>query len=372
MRHVTAPEPRPEEPSARVHLRDLIAREGGSISFERFMREALYHPRFGYYARQVRTIGEGGDFSTSATLHEALGQAVAAWAARRRTELGWGSSWHLIELGGGGGQLADEVLRSLGWWARRGVRYHIVERSETLRREQQERLARRPGIVWHEDIEAALRAATGRALVISNEFVDAFPCVRLEWDGAGVWREVRVSWQRDSASFVECLDAWEMPPGATGGGGSAVLARNDTSAFATGQRVEWHREYLRWLTNWTPHWRQGALLTIDYGDELPALYHRRPAGTVRAYFQHQRVTGPEIYTRPGRQDLTADVNFTDLKRWGAALGLTETGYCDQAEFLRRWLPPGYLRRREHEPRLAFLLDGAGAGGAFKVLEQQRR
>ena len=371
MRDVTAPGDRPEEPSARVHLRDLIAREGGSISFERFMREALYHPRFGYYARQVRTVGAGGDFSTSATLHGALGKAVAAWAARRRAELGWRSPWHLVELGGGGGQLAEEVLRALGWWAGHGVRYHIVERSETLRREQRARLARWPRVAWHEDIEAALRAAAGRALVISNEFVDAFPCVRLEWDGVGAWREVRVGWRPDSASFAECLSNWETPPEAAGSG-SAVFARNDPAALAAGQRVEWHHEYLRWLQGWTPHWRQGALLTIDYGDELPALYYRRPAGTVRAYFRHQRLTGPEIYARPGRQDLTADANFTDLKRWGAALGLTETGYCDQAAFLRRWLPPGYLRRREHEPRLAFLLDGAGAGGVFKVLEQQRR
>ena len=371
MRHVTAPGPRPEETTARVQLRDLIAREGGSISFERFMQEALHHPRFGYYARQVRTVGAEGDFSTSATMHGALGKAVAAWAARRRTELGGRSPWHLVELGGGGGQLADEVWRSLGWWTRRSLSYHIVERSETLRREQRERLARWPRVAWHEDIEAALRAADGRALVISNEFVDAFPCVWLEWDGAA-WREVRVIWPPESGTLAERCEDWKLPDGGFPGLGSAVFAPDYTASLATGQRVEWHRAYLRWLQDWTPLWRSGCLLTIDYGDDLPALYHRRPAGTVRAYHRHRRITGPEIYARVGQQDLTADVNFTDLKHWGTALDLTEAGYCDQAEFLRRWLPPGYLRRCAHEPRLAFLLDGAGAGGAFKVLEQQRR
>ena len=371
MRDVTDPGPPSEESSARAALRVLIAEEGGSISFERFMREALYHPRFGYYARQVRTVGAGGDFSTSATMHGALGRAVAAWAARRRAELGWRSPWHLIELGGGGGQLADEVLRSLGWWVRRGVCYHIVERSETLRREQRARLARWAQLAWHEDIESALRAAAGRALVVSNEFVDAFPCVRLEWGGTA-WREVRVVWPPASGTPAERCEDWQFPDRGSLRSGSTVFAPDYTASLAPGQRVEWHRAYLRWLQDWTPLWHSGCLLTIDYGDELPALYHRRPAGTVRAYHRHRRITGPEIYARIGQQDLTADVNFTDLQQWGAALGLTHAGYCDQAEFLRRWLPPGDLRRCEHEPRLAFLLDGAGAGGAFKVLEQQRR
>ena len=371
MRHVTAGGPRSEDAAARAYLRDLIAGEGGSIPFDRYMREALYHPRFGYYARRVRTIGAGGDFSTSPTLHGALGRAVAAWAARRRTELGWRSSWHLVELGGGGGQLADAVLRALGWWARRGLRYHVVDRSETLGREQRERLARWPAVTWHLEIETALSAADGRALVVSNEFVDAFPCVRLAWDGVGGWREVRVGWQPESASAAERLGPWEPADESCRGMGSSVFASGDTVPPASGQRVEWHRDYLRWLQDWTPRWRQGCLLTIDYGDELPALYHRRPAGTVRAYHRHHRLTGPEIYARFGQQDLTADVNFTDLRNWGAALGLTHAGYCEQTDFLRRWLPPRYVRRHARDPRLAFLLDRQRAGGAFKVLEQRR-
>ena len=371
MRHVTPREPAAEEPIARAFLRDLIAREGGSISFERFMREALYHPRFGYYTRQVRTVGGNGDFSTSATLHGALGVAVAAWAARRRSGFGWRSPWHVIELGGGNGQLADRVLRSLGWWARRGVRYHVVERSETLRREQQTLLARWPAVFWHEDIAGALRAADGRALIVSNEFVDAFPCVRLERDGSGGWRELRVEWHPETGTFAECCRPWEPSTEETGDAASAVFAPEHAASLAPGQRVEWHREYLCWLRAWTPLWRAGCLLTIDYGDELPALYHRRPGGTLRAYHQHQRLAGPEIHARIGRQDLTADVNFTDLRNWGIVLGLSETSYCRQAEFLRRWLPPKYLRRHGRELRLAFLLDEAGAGGAFKVLEQRR-
>ena len=49
------------------------------------MQEALYHPQPRLLlAARSGTVGRTGDFSTSATLHGALGRAVAAWAASHR------------------------------------------------------------------------------------------------------------------------------------------------------------------------------------------------------------------------------------------------------------------------------------------------
>jgi SAM-dependent MidA family methyltransferase len=63
------------------------------------------------------------------------------------------------------------------------------------------------------------------------------------------------------------------------------------------------------------------MLTIDYGaNSAEEIYDRRPGGTMRAYHRQQRIEGGGIYARFGRQDLTSDVNFADLVRWGEALG----------------------------------------------------
>jgi SAM-dependent MidA family methyltransferase len=113
------------------------------------------------------------------------------------------------------------------------------------------------------------------------------------------------------------------------------------------------------------------MLTIDYGDTFPDLYHRRPGGTLRAYFHHQRLTGAEVYARAGQQDVTADVNFSDLRRWGEAQGLATIGYGTLASFLREHVP-ALTREARRDAVLARLLDPDGAGGAFKVLEQERR
>jgi SAM-dependent MidA family methyltransferase len=355
--------------SASDYLRTLAAEYGGAIPAERFMEEALYHPRFGYYARQVRSVGRGGDFSTSATMHPALGTAVAAWARRHRAEVRQRSGqWHLIELGGGTGELAESVLRALGWWPRRGLNYHLIEVSAGLRAEQQRRLQGWTNLRWHRDIEAALEAAAGQALIFSNEFADAFPCVQLRWDGTlKTWREARVGWEENSGEPVESFEPWA--PLSDCAKICSALDAAQAADLIDGQRIELPLSYRRWLERWTPLLRAGRMLTLDYGDRFPALYWRRPRGTLRAYCRHQRFEGLEVYRRFGQQDLTADVNFTDLEIWGARCGLAAAGFQTQRDFLRQWLPEPQLQRAPFDPALAYLLDEDGPGGAFKALEQ---
>jgi SAM-dependent MidA family methyltransferase len=344
-------------------LNALLVDAGGWVSFRGFMQAALYHPEHGYYMTGIREVGRRGDFSTAASLHSVLGEAIAGWAVARRRELLPRGRGHLIEVGGGSGQLAKAVLRALGVRGRFALRYHIVDLSEPLRRAQRAMLGGKT-VVWHDTIQAALAAAGGQALVFSNELVDAFPCHRLALRD-GRWREVGLRWAagrtveeegplEDARVLTEMCSA----PRALGGAGD-------------GQRCEVHLPYRDWLMGWLPGLRRGSVLTIDFGDTVEALYHRRRAGTVRAYFQHVTLEGAAVYGRFGRQDLTADVNFTDLQAWGEAAGLRTRGLSSQEEFIRRWTPD-LDRRAETEPALAYLTHPAGPGTAFKVLEQTRR
>lgn len=346
-------------------LRDRIDAAGGSMSFEEFMRWALYDPAHGYYARRVRTVGAKGDFSTAATLGPALAASVAAWAAHHRP----GGRWHLVELGPGSGELAAGVLRWLGWWARRGLRYHLVEVSEGLRETQKKRLGRWDGrVVWHGTLVEALGAAGGEALIFSNEFVDAFPCARWVLDAGGRWREGRVAWPDGAAWPADVLG--EEVPEATRAVAS-VTAAHAAPWFAAGQAAEVFLSYREWQRTQLAGWRRGRMLTVDYGDKLPFLYDRRPRGTLRAYCRQLRFEGAEIYARVGQQDLTADVNFTDLQRWGNDLGLMTVFSGTQAGFLNHWLPAAARDEAGRDARLAAMFDPDGAGGAFRVLEQVR-
>jgi SAM-dependent MidA family methyltransferase len=316
-------------------------------SFRGFMQRALYHPQRGYYTARVKTVGARGDFSTSATLSSQLGCAIGRWLLHEVRRLGIRT---VIEVGPGDGSLMRQVRGELGWWWRWRLKFFLVEKSARLTLVQKELLGAGKAR-WFEELPAALAACNGRALIYHNELMDAFPVDLVQWDaGRGQWRYVEL--EDGEGGMKEVL--------------GAVAADPDYSVLHTGTdrlgvRAELHSALREWLEGWLPLWQSGSMLCIDYGDLLPGLYYRRPRGTLRAYLLQQRIEGGGVYENVGRQDITADVNFTDVRAWLTELGCTERGYETQAEFLARWL--------KAEPQ--GMADPAGAGGAFKCLAVQR-
>lgn len=326
-----------------------------AIPFREWMRRALFDPSSGYYSRNIRAVGRRGDFSTAASVGGALGDAVGAWLKdERRREPGVRA---VIEVGGGAGHLTDAVRRSLGWLGRMGLRFFIVEGSAVLRRGASAGLRAR----WFDDLPAALAACDGRAFIFHNELMDAFPVTLAEWNGES-WDEIWLRWRGRR---------WMEERRALGVG---EAERSRFSALAEPvrggpHRVELGTGALEWIEGWAAMWREGSMLTIDYGDEFPALYERRPRGTLRGYVAHQVVEGAAVYANMGRQDVTADVNFTDLIRWGERHGWWTAWHGAQRDFLRAHLR-GWERRLERDAALRFLADEHGAGTAFKALVQR--
>jgi SAM-dependent MidA family methyltransferase len=321
-------------------------------TWEHWMARALYEPGKGYYSSHIQQVGTRGDFSTSVTLGKELATALAAWIRRRSSELGWRGRIPVIEVGPGTGELLLAIHRALPFWVRLRLEYHLVEVSSPLK-ENQKRLLRGCRVFWHDDMNSALRQTGGRALIYSNELVDAFPC-RSFVRRSGRWKEMGV---RVRTPVVEVeLDAADVDEG-----------RLETSAFnlwstvREGQRIEVHAGYHKWLRNWAADWLEGFQLTIDYGYVAEPRPRLALSGTIRAYYQHMRLEGDEIYRRMGRQDLTADVNFTDLENWGRRLGWKTESLQSQADWLR-----GMDHLNAPASRLA---DPHDAGGGFMVLEQ---
>lgn len=357
--------------SQQRYLDDLFVQKDGLIRFDQYMAEALYHPRHGYYSSNICAIGRRGDFSTSSGLHYVLGAAVSAWALKEKKNslsAGLGRRWNVIEVGAGDGSMASDFLRAVPALHRPLLSYHIVEVSEPLRRKQKEKLPRL-SVKWHESMASALEACQGRALIVSNELVDAFPASVVRWhESIRQWEELYLRDQGRGVLAEEFHKFTEDRLGHT----SSVFGQWNEVPLRDGQVCEIFWSYERWLSEWLPSWRQGAMLTIDYGDYFPKLYERNPRGTLRGYFQGVRLQGSEVYDRFGHQDLTADVNFSDLMAWGEGGGLETISLTTQHEFFLKMLPeledPAY---QQQDPALEFLMSPYGCGGAFKVLAQRR-
>lgn len=315
----------------RDYLLEALSEGNPPLPFEKFMEAALYHPDFGYYSTEIQNIGKTGDFSTSATLSHILGEAIANWFKTL-------PPLPIIEIGAGNGALAETILRH------HPAPYHIVETSQNLQTLQQQRLGDHPN--WHPSIHSALEATNGKAHLLSNELVDAFPCQLLEYNGQH-WEEIALELHNGNLRETTLPYTANHP-----------LPENPQLH----QRIEIHQSYHTWLHSWAPHWQQGHSLTIDYGDTLDQLYYRRPHGTLRAYFRQQRITGPKIYHHMGQQDLTADVNFTHLQLWSQQLHWKTHPLQTQQEFILQHTTPN---PQDHATQ--FLLHPEGAGQAFKAL-----
>lgn len=309
------------------------------------MQRALYDPARGYYSRRIRGVGQRGDFTTAPMLSEAPSKAIAMWARWALRETGCRD---LIEIGPGEGKLAAAVLKNLPWHVRWRTRLHLVETSAPLAELQKVLLGRRA--VWHDSPAAALAACGGKAVIFSNELVDAFPVRRFQKTPDG-WRELAVAFESGRIVRESLLPPTRLPE-------SSGFSENHPQ----GQWIEVHDSYHRWLAEWLPLWKAGRMLTIDYGSIAGKIYQRRPHGTIRAYLLQQRLEGSDIYQNIGRQDLTADVNFTDLMNWSAPW-IGEQKLRTFAEFLRDSMQSA--NHVDHD-----LTDDRGAGGAFLVLDQK--
>lgn len=299
--------------------------------FEKFMARALHDPIHGYYARNIRDIGARGDFTTAPQLSEAPGKAIAAWVAGALRETG---TSNVIEIGPGLGTLSRQVIRNLPLGLRLRTRFHLVESSTKLMERQKSLLGRK--VRHHPTIHAALAACSGKAVIFSNELVDAFP-VRLYEKRNGQWLELALDHSGVRAREI-FLPLAELPP--------SCIFQPDLPA---GQRVEIHDSYRLWLESWLPDFKKGAMMTIDYGGTVDSLLRRHPNGTLRAYFLHQRSEGAEIYLNPGLRDITADVNFTDIMQWSRPW-LASAPPSALSDFMQRFACPdddAFLTASEH-------------------------
>src|SRR5246500_1705911 len=333
-------------------LAEIATNEGGRLRFDRFMELALLHPVHGYYSRRIRGIGKSGDFSTSTTLSPALGQAVFRWLAAEAKNLRL-DPLIIIEPGVGTGALAKVILSQMRPWSR--FRYFGVDlRPESAILDESVSKQRRFQLL--DSMKAALQEAHGKAIIISNEFVDAFPCRRLVRLENG-WADIYLRYDDDQ---------WrqELSPAST-----PLAAGELDASFAVGQTIEVHESFREWLVSVSAQLDTGAILTIDYGGRPDEIYHRRPDGTVRGYFRQERIEGSDIFRRVGHQDLTADVNFVDLQAWGDSVALKTVDYLTQREFVARWNSNALKRA---DAAALFTLNQQGAGTAFKVLHQRKR
>ncbi|EXI76651.1 MAG TPA: SAM-dependent methyltransferase [Candidatus Accumulibacter phosphatis] len=349
------------------HIAGDIAAAGGWIGFDRFMELALYAPGMGYYAGGARKFGAAGDFVTAPELSPAFAQTLAA---QLQQLLPCGAA-QVIEVGGGSGKLASDLLLELEGQRMLPTSYAILELSGELRCRQHDTIRRlAPHLLsrvrWLEHLPARF---TG--VVLANEVLDAMPAQLVCWDGE------RISERGVIASGDHF--AWADRPAS-----GHLLDRARTLAAECGICPPYLSEISlaaqAWVAQWARIIDQGVLLLIDYGFPRHEYYHpQRDAGTLMCHYRHRAHDDP--FYLPGLQDITVHVDFTAIVESGCSEGLELLGYTTQSAFLFNCGLTEVLARTPVDDTLRYLplanavqklVSPAEMGELFKVMALGRR
>jgi NADH dehydrogenase [ubiquinone] 1 alpha subcomplex assembly factor 7 len=369
--------------------------ESGPIPFHDYMEACLYDPEHGYYLKRD-PLGGGGDFITAPEISQVFGELVGLWAGEVWRLMGEPATLRLIELGPGRATLLADALRALrvlkGFL--KSVTIHLVETSEPLRCAQKRMLAGGGhSIFWHAGIG---EVPDGPTILIANEFLDCLPVRQFIFDtSAETWRERQVALENGTFKFFQPSDERQVPPqavllpegkssaqipspdqervGVRGGlyPLSRTLAGIGAAGIEDGAILQQRPGTARMVQEFAR--RAGiaplAALVIDYGYSRPSF-----GETVQAVKNH-RFAG--IFDAPGETDLTAHVDFSQLKQDALDAKLTSFGPMALGEWLLRLGLEARLRQllasasekdaEDLKRQVLRLVDPAQMGALFKVM-----
>jgi SAM-dependent MidA family methyltransferase len=318
-------------PTLIEHLSDM-----GTISFADFMREALYHPEFGYYKRiGARRVGatSGSDFFTA----EAIGPVFAALVVEASVNL-----------------VGDDVAKSTTF-----VEIGAEPEGDNVYSHACPPFAKALAAGSESEIPT-----DAPVFVFSNELFDAQPFHRVIMRN-GAWRECGVKIACGRAEEV-LLNEMSAPV--------KVMSDRFPKGLEEGSRLDLPIGAEGLMDHIAAHGNVIAIVAFDYGLDWDDIFCRRPAGTARSY-RGQKMC-EDILADPGLQDITCHIAWDGLENILKKRGFADTSTERQeAFFIRHSMPCVEKILKKNDPvecgKLRELLHPMRMGEIFQVLSAKR-
>ncbi|KAG7199983.1 hypothetical protein KM043_014408 [Ampulex compressa] len=292
----------------------------GPITVADYMKEILTHPTAGYYMSKD-VFGHQGDFTTSPEITQLFGEMIAVWMVNEWRKIA-PDPVQIIELGPGRGTLMKDILRVLKKLRiLNEISVHLVEISPILSKIQAQTLCPsseecdlkasegqnnsvthyRMGVTddgvkiyWYYSVQDVPKSFS---IFLAHEFLDALPIHKFQKTNEG-WREVLVDINPETNQELFRF----------------VLSRTNTPACQIYVPKDECRDHIEispssmvtvdYITQFL--WENGGFaLFIDYG------HNGEKMDTFRAFCRH-KLHDPLL--NPGSADLTADVDFSLIKK----------------------------------------------------------
>ena len=320
-------------------LRSEFAQHG-AIPFSDYMQRSLYEDELGYYVNGFSKLGTHGDFVTAPEISNDFAACLATqcqqvFAALNEREL----PVELLELGGGSGRLATDLLLALSENDRLPLRYLMLDVSPDLQHQQQQVLkAELPPEVFQRVHWLNSLPEKFSGVVIANEVLDAFAVERFKMVD-GVAQRLMVNCTESGFAVESIVDDKVQSE-------VAAIMSDIKTAFSDGYQSEYCPLLVPWWQSIASMLEAGSVIVCDYGAERQRYYSPQASdGTLRCFFRHTVHDDP--FARPAVQDITADVDFTAVTIAATEADLELQGYTPLSQFM---LSLGVLERHEEKVR----------------------
>lgn len=345
--------------------------DNGPITFAEFMDKALYYPELGYYVSTRKPFGDQGDFITNLDKGTAFTSTLSNSVFEMWDHLGRPKEFCIIDMGAGRGGLIRGLLSAI---KRKFPELYSATTAYAIDKSFRER--KDPG--RSEDYEGRLQwknslagiEGLDNAVILCNELFDALPFHRVVNDG-GELKEIFVTLLGDQlVDDVRDLSTNEI----------REYFQKEKIKLRPGQKADIFLKTGFILTSIASVMKKGFLITIDYGHPAVDLFGSFPNGTMLCHYRHSLNDNP--YINIGEQDITAHINFSQLKREGEDVELFTEGFTKQSNFLigsgiqddfreLQSLSPDNIEDINHNRGLKELIMPGGMGDTFNVMVQSK-
>jgi len=272
------------------------------ITLDHYMQLCLQSHDNGYY-RTGNPIGRLGDFTTAPEISQIFGELIGIFIQFHKATL-FPNSYQICELGAGKGTLATDYLRVLNTKEdTKPDQMFFLESNANLITQQKNNHPTSHHIQTISDLPPK------PTLFIANEFFDALPIKAYKLFGAEMAELIIRKKPNNTLKFEH------NPPVKNISGRIHGYYEQSNQAFDFYHAISDHIKH-----------HQGALLMCDYGYNTPL-----EKTTFRGYYKHTITDGLQT---PCQEDLTADIDFSQVTHYFLNNNLCVSDLLTQADFLK--------------------------------------
>ena len=299
----------------------MFNKENYKIPLDKFINNALYDPKNGYYMQKI-PFGKKGDFITAPNISKIFSEMIFLWLLSYWQKFHMNKRINIVELGAGNGEMMFQIITSSKRFKNfyNKCNFSIYEKSNKLIKLQKKKLKKNK-VKWIKDLNKIKNKPT---IFFGNEFLDALP-IKQFINNNNTWYERYIEKKGKTYDFTKIKSDIKKIEKKI----NLKVSKNQKFLEISFEEFKIIQKLNHIITK-----KGGCILLIDY-----AYTNQKMFNTLQAVKNHRKVN---VFEAVGSSDISHMINIDFLKKYANKLKL-EVNFSSQRDFL---LSLGIMNRAE--------------------------